>query len=354
MESRRVQKVGYSSLAVTLPRDWTEEVKLARGDIVLFSREDDGSLRIIPASIIKEEKEINEVLINTNLCSDPKMLERLIVGNYILSRDTIRIVGDPRIPGDHVNRAREISRKLIGLSLIEETPNQIILQCSVDPTKFPVNILLRRLYIIASLMLREALEALDREDLNLAHEAIRREEDADMVYWLTLRLLLTSQVNKVIADKMGLKDPLRIMGMRIIARFVEAMADCGEAIALNVVKLKEVEGELKRSLVDGLLKIGRATYDLCYKAMEAFFTNNVKLANEAIDSFENRIEAEAEQLAGEILEAAIKKHTAVFMMDILGNLRRIGRLGKEIAEIAINQFLIKSSEICQTFGTSKV
>lgn len=349
MESRRVQKVGYSSLAVTLPSDWVDEVGLSKGDIVLFTREDDGSLRIIPGSLIKEEKELKEVVINANLCGDPKVLERLVVGNYILGRDTIRIVGHPRIPGDHVNQARETSRRLIGLSLIEETPSQIILQCSIDPTKFPIHVILRRLYIIASLMHREAMEALVRGDPSLAKEAIRREEDADMIYWLTLRLLLVAQADKMMADKMGLRDPLRIVGMRIIARFVEAMADCGENIALSVIKLEEVESGVKKAVINDVVKINEAAYDVCYKAMEAFFTNNVKLANEAIDKFENVVEAEGEELQGKILDVITEKRAVILMMDILGNLRRMARLGKEVAEIVINQFLLKSSEICEVF-----
>ena len=50
MEARKVQRVGYSTLTVSLPREWVGDVKLKAGDIVSIKREDDGSLKLVPGT----------------------------------------------------------------------------------------------------------------------------------------------------------------------------------------------------------------------------------------------------------------------------------------------------------------
>ena len=56
MEARKVQRVGYSTLTVSLPRDWVGDVRLKPGDIVSIKREDDGSLKLIPGMERKREE----------------------------------------------------------------------------------------------------------------------------------------------------------------------------------------------------------------------------------------------------------------------------------------------------------
>ncbi|NWG09217.1 MAG: phosphate uptake regulator PhoU [Nitrososphaerales archaeon] len=90
METRKVQQVGFSTLIVSLPRDWAREVGLKRGDIVTFNKED-GALKITPG-IEHEKKELVKCTINADLCKEPRLLTRIITANYILGRDTIQVV----------------------------------------------------------------------------------------------------------------------------------------------------------------------------------------------------------------------------------------------------------------------
>lgn len=48
LEIRKVQQVGYSTLVVSLPRDWVKEVGLKQGDVVSLMRDADGTLRLFP------------------------------------------------------------------------------------------------------------------------------------------------------------------------------------------------------------------------------------------------------------------------------------------------------------------
>lgn len=193
MESRKLQKVGYSTLSVSLPSNWVRENDLKRGDNIFLIPEKDGALKLFPSKILKTTEGTEEYMCNADLCDDPKMLERIIVGSYILGRDIFTIISSDRVRSDHVDEIRAIMPKLIGLGIVEETPDKITLQCSVDPRKFQIDMLLRRLSIIALTIVKESIQALAESDDSLAKDAINREDEADMMYLLSMRLLVAAQ-----------------------------------------------------------------------------------------------------------------------------------------------------------------
>src|SRR5438094_19321 len=62
MEARKVQKVGYSTLIVSFPKDWGEQVSLKQGDIVTFRRERDDGITVYPGLPREWENHRAEVL----------------------------------------------------------------------------------------------------------------------------------------------------------------------------------------------------------------------------------------------------------------------------------------------------
>ena len=355
MESRKIQKVGYSSLAVSLPHSWVEEVGLKKGDEVIFIRDEDGSLRIIPSRLVKSEGTVKEAIINVTVCDEPGMLERAIVGNYVLGRDVIRIVAPGRIKPSHVEEARKTVKRLIGIGIVEETPTQIVLQCAIDPSRFPINTVMRRLYVISSLMYKEAVQALTDYNYDLAIEVINREDEADMMYWLTVRLLLSAISDRSIADKIGIRDPRHIAGNRAIAQRLEHMADLACNIAEDCKKLIECSTKDKaddKLLINKISSLNEQIYDLTHKAIEALLTGDVKLANSAINLCKKTIRPSIEALIEEVITKITNSCIAVFLSDIVWNMGRVVDISKEIAEIAINRALEKSSKLCEIYESS--
>ncbi|HYB67701.1 MAG TPA: AbrB/MazE/SpoVT family DNA-binding domain-containing protein, partial [Candidatus Acidoferrales bacterium] len=100
MEARKVQRVGYSTLTVSLPRDWVEDVKLKAGDIVSIKREDDGSIKLVPGTEHKRD-EIRNCVVNADLCDSTHLLTRVITANYILGHDTIQILAKDELKKNH-------------------------------------------------------------------------------------------------------------------------------------------------------------------------------------------------------------------------------------------------------------
>lgn len=84
--------------------------------------EKDGSLKLLPNELVKSKDETEEYICNADLCDDPKMLERVIVGSYILDREVFSMISSERMRSEHIEEIRGIIRKLIGLGIVEETP----------------------------------------------------------------------------------------------------------------------------------------------------------------------------------------------------------------------------------------
>jgi phosphate uptake regulator len=347
MESRKVQKVGASTLSVSLPKEWVQQHRMKKGDIVLFENLKDGSLRIAPSSAgASAEQDHVEYVVNADLCDEPGMLGRVVVGNYVIGRNALRIKAKSRIKSEHIAEVRAAVNKLMGLGIMMETPDEIELQCSIDAARFPIETVIKRLYTIGATMQKEAIEALERGDVALAKDAIGREDEADMMYWLALRLLLSAQTDPTLAERIGIHDSLPIVGNRLIAKNLEHVADYAENVARNVVKLLEAGVEVDASVVKRVRKAGDLSAQIVADGLACIFVHDIRLANRAIESKDK-----VEQLEEELLRDIVAKHADAELVAALRavawSLRRIAEYGSEIAVIGINRYLERPSNLCK-------
>jgi len=339
LESRKVQRVGYSTFSVSLPKDWVKDTGLKQGDLVMLFPEKDGSLKLIPSSMVERRTQSEEYVINSDLCNEPGMLERLIVGNYILARDVFSVVSSTRISRMHTDEVRKITHRLMGLGIVQETPEQIDLQCSIDPTRFKIDMLMRRLSVIASTIHTEAMQALTEADQELADDAIRREDEADMMYWLSLRLLLSAQRDRTVADKIGLEEISHILYFILVTRYLELIADRSEYIAEMAIELKTRSREkASKQLMNRVSNMGELTHNVFLRAMDCIFSGNIEVANNLLE-MARAIRTEHENLINELSEQPV-------LRTVVLELNRIADHGASIAVIAINKALEKPSKIC--------
>lgn len=343
MESRKIQRVGYSTFSVSLPKKWVQNTGLKQGDLVMLFPEKDGSLKLIPSSTVERKTQTEEYIINSDLCNEPGMLERIIVGNYTLGRDAFRVVSSTRISRMHIDEVRKISHRLMGLGIVQETPERIDLQCSIDPTRFKIDMLLRRLAVIASTMNLESVQALT-ENLELAEDAIRREDEADMMYWLAIRLLLSAQHDPTIADKIGLEDPSQILYYTLIARYLELIADHAENIARRAVELRAHGKErASKQVMSKIINLSDLAQNVFLKAVDCVFSGNIEIANNILE-ITKVIRNEHERLMKELPESPI-------LRTLVLEIARIADNGARIAVIAINRALEKPSKICSVISS---
>jgi phosphate uptake regulator len=344
MEARKVQRVGYSTLTVSLPRDWVEDVKLKAGDIVSIKREDDGSLKLIPGTEHKRE-EVKNCVVNADLCNAPNLLTRVITANYILGHDTIQVLARDELKKTHLEEIRATTQRLTGLSIVEQTLKQVTLQSFVDPTRFPIYGLMRRLHIIISSMLDVSIKALVERRSELATEVAHMEEESDRIYWLIVRQLLLSIRDRSVGSKIGIESPLHIPGNRVVAKTLEEMADCAESIANEVLALKDREISSETILNDISKYAGQVT-KISEHTLKALLTSEIHLANEAVEMVQTA-ENDERKLTQKVLNYVKDASVAASLRIIVWNLGQIAKYCRMIGEVTINRILEKPSEICE-------
>ena len=343
MDSRKLQKVGTSTLSISLPSNWVKEMNLKKGDSIFFEADKVGTLKLFPIRLLNSEENMEEYICNADLCDDPKMLERIIVGNYILGRDLFSIISSERILSKYVNETREIMPKLLGLGIVEETAERITIQCSVDPRKFKLDMLMRRLSVISLTVVKEAIQALVDSNISLARDAISREDEADKMYLLAMRLLISGQRKKQVAIEIGLKDPLHVLYFGLMLKYLEVISDFGEEIARSVIELlQKYENTLPRQVIEKMNHLNDLAHDLVLKSVDCFFVNDLRLANNLLEICAV-IKLERDNMMKELPEIP---HLRL----ILWNISRIADNGASIALIAINNSLERKNKICSSHG----
>jgi len=342
LEARKVQRVGYSTLTVSLPRGWVEDVKLRAGDIVSIKREDDGSLRLVPGTEHKSE-EVRNCVVNADLCSVDNLLTRVITANYILGHDTIQIVAKDELKKHHLEEVRATTQRLTGLSIVEQTLRQVTLQSFVDPTRFPIYGLMRRLHIILSSMLEIPIKAMLERRPELASEVGHMEEESDRIYWLIVRQLLLAIRDRSVGSRIGIESPIHIPGNRVVAKTLEEMADSAENIANEVIALKDKE--INVSILNDVAKFANEVRKTSEQCMRALLTSDIHLSNDAIERVENS-ENDERKLTQKMLTSVKDVSSAVGLRTIVLNLGQINKYCRIIGEVTINRVLEKPSDIC--------
>ena len=346
MESRKIQKVGAATYTVSLPKEWVGRRNLHKGDQVFLVEEGEG-LRLTPRPDAAERgREDTEFTVDADLCDDPGMLERIIVGNYVLGRERIVVRSSKRLRSEHQDEIRGAIRRLIGIGIIEENGTRIVLQCSIDPANYPLEALIKRLYNLGATMFSESIEALARGDPALAQDAIRREDDADMMYWLILRLILSAQLDEALVERLGMRSKLEIPGYRLIAKDLETVADLSHGIARNVKDLLDEGIRTPPTVVKAISDFAELIERACAKALGGLLSRDLKQANEAIQ-LASGIEKREQDLVRLVLRETKDPKAIVPLRMIYSSMAGIGGFANSIAVIAFNRYLEKPSDVCR-------
>jgi phosphate uptake regulator len=342
MEPRKIQKVGYSTLSVSIPMNWAKKTGVRKGDVVFISEENDGALRITPEPTQTEDQSI--YVVNVDNCDNTKVLARVIVGNYVLGRNLIKVESERRLMREQIESIREVTQKLLGIGIIEESDRHLLLQCSIDPKNFPLDTVIRRLYVITSIMFKESMDALIDRDMEIAKDALAREHEADTIFWLLTRLLASAQQSRIVAESIGISDPMEIVESNLIAWYLEMIGDRLFAIARNVLSIEELRDEEEEELFERLSQIGLVVFTMFDQAMKSMFDGDIKLASDAVDLYE-AVGREEESLLKEFQENHNPELSA-YVNEIAWELRIIAEYSTAIATISIDNVLWGENDIC--------
>ena len=339
MESRKVQRLGPSTLAMTLPAEWASAQGVEKGDEVTIRMGSKGTLTVMPESVQQEESEA--IIHAQNLDADA--VERAIVAQYVLGRRIIHVEVEEggTLDSSQINAVYNAETQLMGLGVIEETPERIAIRCSVDAEDFTLDNLLERLESTGSTMRNEAIRALAHGNPDLAQRALNRERQANKIFVLLLRLIFTAYQNPSLARAVGLRGGFPLIGYRSIAKNLELTADNAEDIAEIVL---ETEGHTLNVESSTMRRIREFTDDVNHiteLGVQAAVERDYDLAIETRTLF-GEVQHREREILNDLDEMA--NDDLLRVREVLVSLGQTAQYAVRNAEIASNLALNEESE----------
>lgn len=216
---RRVLKAGHSSIAVTLPKPWAEAMRLRPGDVVVFDQNDDGTLYLKPAPPENGAAVTAPYLIQARSFEDAGLLKRLVVGAYRSGHDAVEIRTENALPAERVEELLDAARGLLGVSIVAQEPNRVLLQNFIDPSKYGLPQLVQRMKMILVAYIEEAEAVLTKRTPSRRLASFT--EEAEKVFALLVRQLFLASRDWSLARRIGSPDPRQLLEWRVVVQTLE-------------------------------------------------------------------------------------------------------------------------------------
>jgi phosphate uptake regulator len=334
-----VQFTGRSTYVLSLPKKWIEEMHVKAGDRVTLVRELDNSLSVIPIFTgVKESP--NEVTTLVLPSESGNTLRRKVVSIYLAGYNIIHL----KLKSGRMNPAlrdavRELVRRnLVGTEMIADASDNITLQVLLSLPELSVNTAIRRMYLIASSMHKEAMSALAELNYELAKEVIRSDDEVDRFSLYIIRSLVMATQNGRVLREMGLKNPSGCLSYRVAAKSIERVADHACSIADKAITLKET---IPMDSLQKIEKMSHLALTVLGDSVEALLRRDYQLADKTVDNAENILTLEDDAMT------AMEKDRVHDLGNIklaLEDIRRTAEYASDIAEVAMNDTIDEVTE----------
>jgi len=327
METRKVYVSGGSTYVISLPKKWVTKTNLKAGDSLVVTEQ--GSSLLFETSVIEKESRIKEIKISQIPSSEA--LARIVIANYLVGYDILKIKLDRKDNLLYREAVRNILDYLIGIEIVEDTDDSIILEIMVDYKRMMIMQLLQRMFAINRSMLLDLGKALGTCNIGLAKDVIVREREIDRLYFLVVRQLKSAVEHQQIAEKLGIKYQKDCLGYRIVVKVLERIADHIEIIAKSYIRLCETQKELK---LDEFIKLNNNTIAIFEKSVGSLFSRNISLAEKIFQELKE-VKKTHSDISNRLLQPE-NIQSAILQKTMLDSLGRISSYSGDIAEIAIN------------------
>ena len=327
METRKVYVSGGSTYVISLPKKWVKQVNLKAGDSLVVTEH--GSSLQIESSIIEKESLAKEIRISQVKSSES--LERLLIAFYLVGYDTINIKLDRKDHLTYRESIRKIIDYLIGVEIVEDTNEIMILEIMLEYKRLNTRQILQRMFSIDKSMLLDLGRAMKTSDIRLAKDVIAREKEIDRLYFLVVRQLKSAVEFQPVAEKLGIESQRDCLGYRIVVKVLERIADHIENMAKSYIQLSEIPDEIKMDEFIDLINTMAPTFE---KSLRALFTRSDEMAELVFQELKN-IEKNYSDISKELFNRE-DIQIAILEKSMLDSLGRIANYSGDIAEVAIN------------------
>jgi len=327
METRKVQVTGGSTYTVSLPKEWATDNDISAGSIVEFHSEED----LLLLSPQRDTDQIEGQLDVSGMDTDHE-LTRAVMTMYVSGFDVI-VLESTRITATQRRIIRDATQGLVGLEVIEETSERVVLQDLLDSSELSVHNAITRMRLVSLTMLEDAVEALVTNDAELAQDVKERDDDVDRLWYMVSRVFRTVLRNPTAATEIGFPRET-CFDFQSSARQLERIADHATKIADLSLEVEEIPDEA----IDPLETLQQEACEVPETAMDALLEDDpekaVKLANEARGQIRD-VDDEVRDVDDEIRE--FDPQLAQVLGLVTDSLSRTADYGGNIAESALQK-----------------
>jgi hypothetical protein len=225
-------------------------MNLHPGDLVVFDQNDDGTLYLKPAPTTPGGGSPNPYLVQAHSFETPGVLERLVVGAYRVGHDAVEIRTQVALSPERVEELLQAARGLLGVSVVAQEPNRILLQNFIDPSKYGLPQLVQRMKMILIAFVEEAEGILDRGTRSRRLASL--EEETSKVLALLVRQQFLASRDWSLARRIGSPDPRQLLEWRVVVHALEEvgliLAEVTEELNQDPQGLRENSGDLRELL----------------------------------------------------------------------------------------------------------
>ncbi|QKR00942.1 phosphate uptake regulator PhoU [Metallosphaera tengchongensis] len=240
IETRKVQKLGSSSLFITLPKKWINKWNVKPGDKILIELSNDGSLKLV-AEKIKMEASHRSIRIDIDSLKQP--VPGIIPCLYSLGYDEIVLESRKSILPKDVEDIVQVTKQMVGIEVTEASETRVKVECLLDTEKVGVESLLRRMLNTVAKRVDEAIAVISREtpkDSSVNHEDLKR------LYYMLMRRIMGSKYETA---KNMTKNSLIVINSTAllnVGKLVDRVVELVKSYQLNEKETEIVRNVLKR------------------------------------------------------------------------------------------------------------
>lgn len=320
-------------MVISLPKNWMQLNELNKGDVVSFAIQRDRSLVIYPSAQKKTENK--EITLHVGSNDEEGLITRKIVGCYLNGYTGITLISENIFSIPQRKSIRNIALMLY-MRIMESDAKGIYIQALMDESKASLEQAIQRMHLISQSMCEDAFTALKTNNLELAKSVFSMDDDVDHFTFFILRLLRNAAQNPVLANELRV-DPLDCMDHETLVYSMEHAADYAADVARHMIMLNGTKEEIPDEICELMNVAGTLAVDSYAKAVNTFFSKDIRVAVEIIEKQE-KIDSLDREIASKAFTGKQKNAQLVCAIcSIRDNVKRIADSAADIAKIAINR-----------------
>ena len=337
---RRVQLTGRSSLTVSLPKDWVKAVGIRPGSLVRMSPGREMVLMISPAEAGKRgfHKEFQLKLGDMK----PDEAVRELISVYQAGYDIIRLKLTAKAPILKPAIKDTVRRRLMGMEILSESANEMLMQCFTQHMEFPLPQAIVRSAEISSSMCEDAINAFLGKNGQLASEVIQRDDEVDRLFHYIIRQLNVVLDRPAMIEGTGIEVFNECLSFFAIAKSMERIGDHASSIAQISLELREKFPDTLASEIAGM---GKGAQRGCKLSMQGVLDRVEERASGVVGGGCKQIRPKYERTVEKVMKWKIAPRSVSLTKTVLEHLMRIAEYSADIAEQAIFLSIIRQGRL---------